>query len=83
MTTERTREVAFAHDTNMGVYETDDSEMREWSAYFFGRASRILNPCDSRLEWINQKNEPVQFYGLVLQTIEGASRRVIVSKKNI
>lgn len=80
-TMERTREVAFAHDTNMGVHESDESDTRAWASYYFARSSKILNPCDSRLEWVNQHNEPVRFYGLILQTIEGITRRFQVHFK--
>ena len=78
MSTERLKEVAFAQNTNLGIQELDENDMREWSDYFFNKCGRIVNPCDNRLEVATQRNEPVQYYGIALQSIEGIMKRLQV-----
>ena len=80
MGSERLKEVVFASDTNRGPIEQDDTDMKEWTDYFFNKTSKILNPSDSRLEIANQKNIPVEFYNLVIESIEGIAKRLQVIK---
>jgi hypothetical protein len=78
MSSERLKEVVFSSDTNRGPIEQDEHDMKEWTDYFFNKSSKILNPSDSRLEVANQKNEPVQFYNLIIESIDGITKRLQV-----
>ena len=67
-------------ESNVGVVDSNfDDELKEWRDCYFNKAAKVVNPCDSRLESIKQKNEPVQFYSFVIKSVEGISSRLQVS----
>ncbi len=58
----------------------DNVEMNEWRSCFFKKAIRVINPSDARLELINQRNDPVQFYSFAIGSVEGVQKRLEVYK---
>lgn len=78
---DRLKEVAFTGDTHEGpsdkIVEIGENT-RVWSDVFFNKSARCLNPSEARLEIENKKNEPVRYYNLIVQSVEGINKRVEV-----
>lgn len=45
--------------------------MSDWKDYFFGFSSKVLNPHEARLEEIKEKNLPVDFFCIELDSVDG------------
>lgn len=70
------------YNSNKNGKMIDDlpSVTNEWRDCFFNRSSKVINPADPRLESIKEKNSPVDFYCLVLSSIEGIFKRLDVNQ---
>jgi hypothetical protein len=71
-------EQSMISNTNIKDQMYDNDEAKEWKECFFNKTIKVVNPSDSRLESVKQKNDPVQFYSVYLSTIEGLSKRLSV-----
>lgn len=58
-------------DSDHGGFLGGHTSVAEWSEYFFKRAAKLVNPPDERLEQINQRNDPVQFYAVSINSVSG------------
>jgi hypothetical protein len=52
----------------------------DWKDYFFKRCMRILNPADERLAALKVRNDPVQFYQVMIGKIEGINQQTVFFK---
>lgn len=69
-------------DTRTISKPSSTQNMNIWEEYFFNKSTKILYPCDVRLEQIKEKNIPVEFFCLHLDSLEGIFKRLQV-KLNI
>lgn len=56
--------------------------MSDWKEYFFGHTSKVLSPHEARLEEIKEKNLPVEFFCIELDSVEGLSLKLQESEQN-